>query len=361
VTNQSLGSEGILLDTDHNSSPLSIACCSFTFSPLVLGFPVCNASEEVLSHTITTQSYPTADWDRQEWNFELRPGLVQTLDLDAFSSDLCSQFDFNSTQLTNTLIHIDHFSNSPWPSNVDFEEALSEELRCNWPQCSSLGLFDNIEKHKSHLKQHAQDVSSSWSPGLKCTWYKCNSKASHRSRNLFEAHLNNIHLNPLMCTVKHCKHKTPFRANHDLQRHIATAHNVDSKYKCPYMSCAGRGFIRKDKWMSHLKGHHDTESCPFEHCQRRTDNIPLHQRSVSRHIGKAHSNFECALTSCKGKISRFKENQLLEHLQFHHAMEWSLVLKARDMMKADGDRTLTSDYIKQDVNVRDCKICMEGS
>jgi hypothetical protein len=287
--------------------------------------------------------------------------MVHTEGLGATSGGPYFQPDFNSMQLNNTLCQSDHHSISASIGNPDLEELLNDDLRCDWPQCSSLSAFETLEKHKCHLKEHAQDVSSRWSPGLKCTWHQCSSKASHRSRNLFETHLNNIHLNPLVCTVKPCKHKTPFRANHDLQRHIATAHNVDSKYKCPYMSCTGRAFIRKDKWMTHLKEHHDTEPCPYEHCQRRLENIPFHQRSVSKHIGKAHSNFECGLKSCKDRISRFKESQLLEHLQLHHSMEWALVLKARDIMKAKGDRTLTSDYIKQGLSVRDCKICTGGS
>jgi len=87
------------------------------------------------------------------------------------------------------------------------------------------------------------------------------------------------------------------------------------------------------------------------------EDIPLCKLSASKHIGKAHSNFECALKSCEGKISRFSENQLLEHLELHHAMEWTLVLKARDEVKAGADRVLRSDLLLRDVGVHDCKIC----
>jgi hypothetical protein len=350
----------ISLDSDCDSSLFGIARHPFTVCPWTSNFSGCTASDDVLSHTLLTQGNAIAGWDDPKFDFELCPSFVSTLDLDFCSTSLGSQFELNSTQFADALLQIDSCAPPIWSRNVDFEISV-RDLQCDWPQCSSLGVFDGIEKHKSHIKHHARDVSNNWSPGRKCTWHKCSSKASHRSRNLFEAHLNNIHVNPLVCTVKHCKHKTPFRANHDLQRHIATAHNIDSKYTCPYTYCAGRGFIRKDKWMSHLKEHHDTEPCPYAHCQRRTENIPLHQRSVSKHIGKTHSSFECALKSCKGKISRFAESQLLEHLELHHAMEWVLVLKARDMVKADGDRTLTSDHLLQDLEVRDCKICTEGS
>jgi hypothetical protein len=298
----------------------------------------------------------------REFDFELCTTLAQSRSVGfcSNSDDLDFQFEFNSTHLTDISRQINRSTPSLWPSEAGFEEFLDKDLRCDWPQCSSLGYFDSIDEHKSHVKQHAREVSKNWSAGKTCTWYQCSSKASHRSQNLFDAHVNNIHVNPLVCTVKNCKHKTPFRANHDLQRHIATAHNVDSRYSCPYTSCDGRGFIRKDKWMSHLKRHHDTEPCPYAHCQRQPEDIPFYQRSISKHIGKAHSNFECALKTCHGKISRFAESQLLEHLQLHHAMEWVLALKVRDVVKANGDRTLTAQYLKQGLEVRDCKICTEG-
>jgi hypothetical protein len=361
AANQRLDSWAVSLATDYASDPLGIAYLPLTFPPWTSTLSGCTASDDVPSHTFLTQGHANAGWDGHDFDFESCPNLVPNNDLDFFSSGLGAQFEPNSTHFVDPLLQVDHCPSPLWLATLDFDEISAKGLRCDWPKCSDLGVFDSIEKHKSHIKQHARDVSSSWNPGWKCTWHKCNSKASHRSRNVFEAHLNNIHVNPLVCTVKHCKHKTPFRANHDLQRHIATVHNVDSKYTCPYMSCAGRGFIRKDKWMSHLKEHHDTEPCPYAHCQRRMENIPLHQRSVSKHIGKTHSNFECALKSCKGKISRFAESQLLEHLELHHAMEWALVLKARDLVKADGGRILTSDHLLQVVELRDCKMCTENS
>jgi hypothetical protein len=359
AANQGLDSFAASLATDCHSDPFGVACLPFTFPLETSTFSGSAASDYILSHTFQGQAI--SEWDEQEFDLELCRSLVPTFDLDFCSSDQGSLFELKATGFTDPLVKNYPCSSSPWLTNVDFAEVSVRDLRCDWPHCFSLGVFDSVEKHKSHIKHHAQEVSSKWSPGRKCTWHKCSSKASHRSRNLFEAHLNNIHINPLVCTVKDCKHKTPFRANHDLQRHIATAHNVDSKYTCPFTSCASRGFIRKDKWMSHVKGHHDTELCPYAHCQRHTENIPLHQRSISKHIGKAHSSFECALKSCKGKISRFAESQLLEHLQIHHGMEWALVLNARDMVKADGGRTLTSDHLKQDSEVRDCKICTEVS
>jgi hypothetical protein len=280
---------------------------------------------------------------------------------DDWSMCLGSQFGFGLTNPVHESLEIKNCTSTSWINKDDSDELLVRDLRCNWPQCSSIGEFNSVEEQKIHIKHHAQEVSSNWSPDRRCTWHKCRSKASHKSRNLFDTHINNIHVNPLVCTVKLCKHKAPFRANHDLQRHIATAHHVDAKYKCPFIPCSirGRGFMRKDKWLSHLKEHHETEPCPYAHCQYGQDDAPLHRKSASKHIGKAHSFFECALKSCEGKTSRFSRIQFSEHLEIHHAMEWALVLKTRDAMMASGVLTLQSEHLLQDVDVRDCRVCMK--
>jgi hypothetical protein len=87
--------------------------------------------------------------------------------------------------------------------------------------------------------------------------------------------------------------------------------------------------------------------------------MPLHRKSASKHIGKAHGFFECALKSCQSQTSRFSGIQLLEHLEIHHAMEWALALKARDVMMAYESLTLRLEHLLQDANVRDCKVCMK--
>jgi hypothetical protein len=302
------------------------------------------SSGDGTTYTFSTQSEKFSVSDVNEFNLEPSGGL-------ACSRSMSSPFDFSFTNPFASLWE----TSSSW-SICDNIELSSRELRCDWPQCSSMGVFSSVEDYKIHIKDHAQAVSSEWEEGQKCNWYKCSSKASHKSRNLFETHLNNIHVNPLVCTVKNCKHKTPFRANHDLQRHIATAHHVRPKYKCPYKCCAEfPAFIRKDKWLRHLQGLHESDPCPYAHCQRQMES--LSPRHGSRHIGKAHSNFECALKSCEGTTSRFSESQFLEHMEVHHAMEWALVLKMRDIVKRLGGRTLRSKYLPQDVEVHDCKIC----
>jgi hypothetical protein len=280
---------------------------------------------------------------------------------DDWSMGLGSQFGSSISNLVDESLRIGGYTSNPWASADDRDELSLRDLECNWPQCSSVPKFNSVEEQKIHIKHHAQEVTSNWSPGRRCTWHKCSSKALHKSRSLFEAHINNIHVNPLVCTVKDCKHKAPFRANHDLRRHIATAHYVDAKYNCPFKFCAirCRCFRRKDKWLSHLKEHHETEVCPYAHCWYGQDDISLHRKSASKHIGKAHSFFECALKSCEGKTSCFSATQLLEHLEIHHGMEWALVLKTRDSMVASGGLIIKSEHLLQDMNVRDCKVCMK--
>jgi hypothetical protein len=280
---------------------------------------------------------------------------------DDWSRGVGSQFGIGLTSPVQESFRIENRIPAPWINKEDGDEFSERDLRCNWPQCSSIGEFNNVEEQKIHIKHHAQEVSSNWSPDRRCTWHNCRSKASHKSQNLFDTHINNIHVNPLVCTVNHCKHKAPFRANHDLQRHIATAHHVYVKFKCPFEPCMsrGRGFTRKDKFLSHLKEHHETAPCPYSHCQYGQGDGPLHRKSTSKHVGKAHGFFECALKSCEGKVSRFLEAQFLEHLEIQHAMKWALVLKARDVMMASGGLTLQPQHLLQGVDVRDCRVCVK--
>jgi hypothetical protein len=332
------------LDPEYDASHFEL---DFTFcSPVISSY---TASNNEFGGPISTEDEASSATDKIN-------GYAESMwDLSSSFTGMSSLRDFSFKNPTDASSRIP----SSGPSCADSNEVPERDLQCDWPQCSSLGSFGNVENYKSHLKYHARQVSNKWGVGQRCTWHGCNSKATHKNRNLFEGHLNNIHVNPLVCTVKHCKHKTPFRANYDLQRHIATVHGVQSKYKCPYDSCAdkGKGFIRKDKWLMHLKERHEFEPCPHAHCQHRLENIPLWRQSTSKYIGKSHSNFECSLKSCKETISRFSESQLLEHLEIHHEMEWTLVLKMKDTVKAAGDGILRSAHLPQGVEVRDCQIC----
>lgn len=237
---------------------------------------------------------------------------------------------------------------------------------CKWKDCSSSDSCSIIEKHRAHLKSHAETAREDWKcqqkakepdGGIKCTWNGCMTKAKYKSEKLFEQHLVNIHINPLVCTVKHCRHTKPFRANHDLQRHIATAHAGTSKYRCPFSFCAGKPFPRKDKWIKHLHDHHDTEPCPYAHCLDDTFVVGP-EKSTAEHIAKMHGIFECGLASCsKGKVSGFSDTALSEHLQVAHDIGWAIVLKARDRAKAKGDSTLRIEHLPEIPRPHWCTSC----
>lgn len=252
----------------------------------------------------------------------------------------------------------DDFNNATAPSQ-DPTSSLwipsSIGHQCDWPNCPFKS--PAIEGLKAHTKDHIQDVLQALKYGGKCTWPDCHSNAVFKSQKLLETHINNIHVNPLVCTVPGCKHQKPFRANHDLQRHVNTVHSQQSNYKCPYEDCHfGKGqFSRKDKWLRHIKQHHDTERCPYDHCQ--DDTSP--RESTAKHLSKRHGSLECAIRSCEGTTSRFTENQLLEHLQCHHStldrsMEWPAILDARDLAKEAKDHTL-----RRMDTVYDCSVCLK--
>ncbi|KUJ18217.1 uncharacterized protein LY89DRAFT_717811 [Mollisia scopiformis] len=231
-----------------------------------------------------------------------------------------------------------------------------QQYDCNWPRCRKSSPFDSAEHWKSHMKEHSRNIQDEWTQGSPCTWYGCPSKARHRTKKLLEDHINNIHINPLVCVVEGCRHKTPFRGKADLQRHINSVHIECTKIKCPFPSCTTerRDFSRKDKLMNHLRDIHDTDPCPFvPHCM-----VKLNPEldSTAKHIGKQHGEFECALGSCKKFASQFCESGFLDHLQLDHKMAWSMVLKARDIAKQSGNKALRDEHVMCE-EVYDCSIC----
>ncbi|KAF8863594.1 hypothetical protein BDZ45DRAFT_105030 [Acephala macrosclerotiorum] len=229
------------------------------------------------------------------------------------------------------------------------------QFQCDWPRCVKAGSFSSVEAWKNHIKEHARSVRNSWKPLEPCCWYGCPSKARHKTSKLFEDHLNNIHINPLICTVEGCKHKKPFRGKADLQRHISSVHIDGVKSRCPFPRCMseGRDFSRKDKLISHLREIHDTDPCPFSHC---IGGLNPMIDSTAKHIGKLHGEFECGLRSCRRSLSQFCERGFLEHLQLDHNMRWELVLKTRDAAKSLGSGTIRDEHIMS-MEVEDCSVC----
>lgn len=229
------------------------------------------------------------------------------------------------------------------------------QFQCNWPRCVKVGSFGSVEEWKKHMKEHARCVRNSWKPLEPCCWYGCSSKARHKTSKLFEDHLNNIHINPLICTVEGCKHKKPFRGKADLQRHISSVHIEGLKSRCPFPRCMseGKDFSRKDKLISHLREIHDTDPCPFSHCSGELN--PMTD-STAKHIGKLHGEFECALKSCRRSVSQFCERGFLEHLELDHNMRWEVVLKTRDIVKSLGNGSLRDEHILS-TQADDCSLC----
>ena len=271
----------------------------------------------------------------------------------------------------------DHFPNIPFDSWATFDNELpfpssfqfspSRGFECKWKGCTSGDTYITIEEHRSHVKSHAESAREAWKfqkkgkrtdTGMRCTWQGCTTKAKHKSEKLFEQHLVNIHINPLVCTVKHCKHTKPFRGNHDLQRHIATAHAGKSKYHCPFNFCsvADKGFPRKDKWIKHLQDHHRTEPCPYAHCLDDTF-VACQEKTTADHIAKTHGIFECGLGSCEEKVSGFSDAALSEHLQVAHDMDWAFVLKAREHAKEMRNSTLRFEHLSENACPLSCKAC----
>ncbi|CZR51030.1 uncharacterized protein PAC_00905 [Phialocephala subalpina] len=232
---------------------------------------------------------------------------------------------------------------------------------CDWPECSHLE-FSTTEEHKIHTKAHACDVRKCWrssEPFNRCTWHKCSSQARLKTSKLFEDHINNIHINPLLCTRDGCKHKTPFRGKADLQRHIDSVHGNTPKIRCPYQTCQSsseKPYSRKDKLINHLRKAHDTDRCPYHHCVSSMFSSPDDCESTAKHIGKMHGEYECALKSCFNTRSQFSEESLMAHLQLHHDMNWEWVLKTRDIAKREG-RILRDQHLVGQFEFSDCTSC----
>lgn len=255
------------------------------------------------------------------------------------------------------------YNYQPVMSNTThYSPSISRELHCDWPQCLKLE-FTTTEEHKLHRKFHAREVRNRWQPYKPnniCTWHGCASQARLKTSKLFEDHISNIHINPLICTRDGCKHKTPFRGKADLQRHIDSIHDGAPKIKCPYPTCEildEKSFCRKDKLIFHLRKVHTSDPCPYDHCA----SCMLPQidtcEDTAKHIGKTHGDYECALKSCLGTRSQFSEEGMLEHLQLNHNILWELVLKIGDIIKKVDGRVLRDEHLTGQFEFLDCTSC----
>jgi hypothetical protein len=215
---------------------------------------------------------------------------------------------------------------------------------------------------KSHLKDHSADVLLRWKEKQpwQCLWAGCKSKAVFRYVHVLQAHLDNIHVNPLVCAVRNCSHQTPFRSNYDLKRHMRTAHSgeQDLQIFCPYPNCDKdpKSFVRKDKWLSHIRSCHQGDSCPLHHCDFVQKDRASGQAGVVEHIKKFHGNYECGIGSCRNEPqSRFAEFELLKHLELHHGIAPNDITAAGNAARASLNHTIKSKDIQS--HYGDCKYC----
>ncbi|PVH85994.1 hypothetical protein DL98DRAFT_567863 [Cadophora sp. DSE1049] len=240
-------------------------------------------------------------------------------------------------------------------------QPLEQLLRCNYSGCTSAP-FRKMCDFKSHLKNHAVQVLGNWtgSQPCRCSWPKCPSKALFKSPRMLQSHLENIHVSPLLCSFPNCIHRTPFRSNFDLKRHLRTHSGEQGHFHCPYPNCEKdpKVFVRKDKWLNHLRSSHSGDTCPLNHCSAAGKGAFQSQAEIVEHIKKSHGNFECGIGSCSsGSRSRFTESELLNHLEIAHEMQYNDIGSARNVAKLASDRTVRS----KDVHAcQDCSCCRKS-
>jgi len=209
------------------------------------------------------------------------------------------------------LSHVSHLPQAPRPSTFS----------CDWPGCTSSKVFPDQTSRSQHISDiHVRDVLQDTS-GV-CSWPGCTKTKLDTNKKL-ELHVANIHLEPLLCSVKDCKRTEPFGRKGELDRHISSVHKRGRTWKCPLKSCERhtKGFPRKDKFDIHIRTmRHGTVTCHYSHCRFRDYTPLMSQAELSSHYDKDHGDLECGIGSCKDQTSAFSSYGLLSHLYAdHHA------------------------------------------
>ncbi|KAH7314064.1 hypothetical protein BKA65DRAFT_516019 [Rhexocercosporidium sp. MPI-PUGE-AT-0058] len=312
-----------------------------------------------------TQSSLPSSWDSSEFSFgEASPAANFLSDACMFEEPLeCDQESVRPTDEAELYALPLGFRSSPLGSPVRFppEEPFEQLLRCNYFGCTSVP-FQKMCDFKLHLKGHANQVLGNWtsSQPCRCSWPRCPSKALFKSSRMLQTHLENIHVSPLLCSFPNCTHRTPFRSNFDLKRHLRTHSGELGRFHCPYPNCQKdpKIFVRKDKWLNHLRSSHSGDACPLNHCEAGSKGHFQSQAEIVEHIKKFHGNFECGVGSCSsGSRSRFAEFDLLKHLEIVHGMQYSDIGAARNVAKLASDRTVRSKDVPE---CEDCMCCKKA-
>jgi len=166
-----------------------------------------------------------------------------------------------------------------------------------------VAVFSGREALRDHVeKVHITTLQASW-PG--CKWPDCKSrKGSFATSKLLEDHLQNIHIEPLICPVLKCSHEEPFGKQGDLERHHKSIHADGAvPYKCPHPSCPKpiNGFARRDKLKEHIRNWHGSFECLIQDCHRGPGNGFKTDEQLQSHVRTAHRELEgrCLLPHCE--------------------------------------------------------------
>lgn len=223
---------------------------------------------------------------------------------------------------------------------------------CPFTACS--GIFERGTKsEETHFRWHEVEIRRHWRGESRCIWPDCPSKAIFKSPGQLKTHLFNIHVAPLVCAEPKCSYKKPFRNQHDLRRHIATAHGETRSYKCPIEDCdaSTKGFARKDKLLKHIRQEHENVRCEYNHCSA----VVLATQTAS-HLSQYHGDFECQVGGCRNSpASRFTKLTFKRHLRRDHSIGFDSTYSLTNLHVGMSEIAITSYLAK--FPVEDCKIC----
>ena len=219
-----------------------------------------------------------------------------------------------------------------------------------------------VSSDMEHRQDAQRQILGAWSVGSKCTWSGCTSRARFKTKPSLKVHLDNIHVNPLLCKEPHCEWKKPFGKSCDLTRHHSTVHSKERAYVCKVTSCDApiKEFARKDHLMIHMRERHDNYYCPMNHCSRGKGASFATPEEVAVHVQDSHDGdvYECAIGACaQGSVSKFPWGSAESHLRNHHRFSNGMSVDIVFNTWRRSSQTLRQCDLRPSVLLRDCKIC----
>ncbi|KAF5867688.1 putative transcription factor c2h2 protein [Botrytis fragariae] len=285
----------------------------------------------------------SADCEFSVSNFTCDPTIQSSFVPTICDSQIFEDFDFDDSWLAGDI------SSPSLPYDEQFQ-FCSQTSSCKNLSNISTGAGTSVQGSK-----YAEFLESNFCGPAQCPWVECTSRATFATLKAFSKHLKNIHLRPLVCDHDGCGYQKPFRNKYDLERHRQTAHVRARNHECPFLHCGNIGFARKDKLWVHIRECHDKPStvstCPVIHCGKEV------KTPVSEHIQKEHGSFECGLSTCGTKQSRFTDIQLESHLRSAHGLNFGEASKAVGAAKKASDKTIRIRELYTKSEIRECAIC----